>query len=142
METRVTTKKIEVKGREFVLEKFDPFFGVYIATTFIGEISNRHSGIEGIVKALLSKPKNEFIQLQKDILAYCYEILPSGRVRVVDESGNFAIQDVSSAMVLSLLVQSLMFSMTDFFDQEVMKAMTSQVEQTLKSLSPELPQKN
>lgn len=142
METRVTTKKIEVKGREFVLEKFDPFFGVYIATTFISEISNRKEGIGGVIKSLLSKPKEEFIKLQKDILSYCYEILPVGRVRVVDESGNFAIQDVSSAMVLSLLVQSLMFSMTDFFDKEVMTGMTSQIEQALQGLSQELPQKH
>ena len=142
METRVTTKKIEVKGRQFVLEKFDPFFGVYIATTFISEISNRKEGIGGVIKALLSKPKEEFIKLQKDILSYCYEILPVGRVRVVDESGNFAIQDVSSAMVLSLLVQSLMFSMTDFFDQEVMTGMTSQIEQALQGLSQGLPQKH
>ena len=142
METRVTTKSIEIKGRKFVLEKFDPLFGVYIATTFIGEISNRKAGVEGIIKALLSKPKNEFIQLQKDILAYCYEILPAGRTPVVDESGNFAIQDVSSALVLSLLIQSLMFSMTDFFDKEVMDGMMSQVDQSLKGLGQSLPQNN
>lgn len=140
METRVTTKKIEVKGREFVLEKFDPFFGVYLATTFIG--SGNKGGIEGIIKSLLSRPKDEFIQLQKDILRYCYEILPAGRVKLIDDGGNFAVQDMSSALVLSLVVQSLMFSMTDFFDQEVMKNLMSQIELDFKSLGPSLPQKN
>jgi len=140
MENRVTTKKIEVKGRKFVLEKFDPFFGVYLATTFID--SGNKSGLEGIIKSLLSKPKDEFIQLQKDILRYCYEILPAGRTRIIDDAGNFAVQDMSSALVLSLVVQSLMFSMTDFFDQEVMKNLMSQVEMDFKSLDQSLPQKN
>lgn len=140
MEKRITTKKIEIKGREFVLEKFDPFFGVYIATTFLG--ADHKNGMEGIIKSLLSKPKDEFIQLQKDILSYCYEMLPSGRVRVVDENGNIAIQDMSSSLTLSLVVQSLMFSITDFFDQEVMKNLMSQVEQDLQGLGQSLPQKN
>lgn len=140
MENRINTKKIEVKGRTFVLEKFDPFFGVYLATTFIG--SDHKGGIQGMIKCLVAKPKDELIQLQKDILSYCYEILPSGRVKLIDENGNFAVSDMSSALVLSLVVQSLMFSMTDFFDPEVMKNMMSQVETDLQNLSQSLPQKN
>lgn len=142
MENRTTTKKVEIKGRQFVLEKFDPFFGVYLATIFIGEIAGKNKGMESLIRALMSKPKNEFIQLQKDILQYCYEILPVGRVQVVNEEGNFAIQDVSSALTISLLIQSLMFSMTDFFDQEVMKSLMSEVSQTFQSLEKSLPQKN
>ena len=140
MEKRETTKKIEIKGRQFVLEKFDPFFGVYLATMALG--ADHKNGIEGVIKSLLSKPKDEFIQLQKDILSYCYEMLEVGRVKIIDENGNFAVQDMSSALVLSLVIQSLMFSMTDFFDQEVMKNLMSQAEQALGGLSQSLPQKN
>lgn len=140
MEKRETTKRLEIKGRDFVLEKFDPLFGVYLATTFLG--ADHKNGMEGIIKSLLSKPKNEFIQLEKDILSYCYEILPSGRVKLIDDGGNFAVQDMTSALVLSIVVQSLMFSLTDFFDQEVMKNLMSQAEQTLKGLDQSSPQKN
>ena len=38
MENRVTEKHIKANGREFILRKFTPFFGVYLATQTFSNI--------------------------------------------------------------------------------------------------------
>lgn len=134
MENRVSEKTIKANGREFVLHKFTPFFGVYLAAQTFGSIIGSKNKLEALVKSILNKPKEDFIKLQQDVLKYCFEKLPAGPTAVVDENGNFAVMNMDAPLALTLFIQTLMFSMSDFFTDEVMENMSQAVENSLEPL--------
>lgn len=132
MEKRETKKRVTIKGREFVVHAFDPMFGNYLACKIMADILGAKNKMEALVKSLTSKSKEEFMALQKDILAYCYEPLPSGHVCVVNEDGNIALKDITAPTILALMVNTIFFGMKDFLDQEVMEGLV----QSLSELMP------
>ncbi len=134
MENRTTEKSIKVNGRDFILRKFTPFFGVYLAAQTFGGIMGTKNKLEGLVKSILSKPKEDFIKLQQDVLKYCFEKLPAGPTAVVDENGNFAVMNMDAPLALNLFIQTLLFSMSDFFTDEVMESITQAVEDNIEHL--------
>lgn len=131
MENRVVEKSIKVKGREFLLKKFTPFFGVYLATQTFGSIIGQKNKLESLVKSLLNRPQEEFIKLQQDVLKYCFEMLPAGPTAVVDVNGNFAVMNMDAPLALTLFIQTLMFSMTDFFQEGAMEDLMSGIMESL-----------
>ena len=134
MENRVNEKNIKVNGREFVIRKFTPFFGIYLAAQTITGVMGSKNKLEGMVKSILNKPKDEFIKLQQDVLKYCFEKLPAGPTAVVDENGNFAVVNVDAPLALNLFIQTFLFSMSDFFTDEVMESMGQAIENSLEPL--------
>lgn len=140
MENRVTEKHIKVNGREFILRKFTPFFGVYLATQTFSNIVGSKNKLMALVQSIMSKPKEEFIKLQQDVLSYCFEILPAGPTAVVDTNGNFAVMNIDGPLALNLFTQTLLFSMMDFFTDEVMESLTLGMENILEEHLPS-PQK-
>ena len=138
MENRVTEKHINVNGREFILRKFTPFFGVYLATqTFSGIVGSKNK-ITALIKSVMDKPKEEFIKLQQDVLSYCFEVLPAGPTAVVNSEGNFAVMNMAGPLALNLFTQTLLFSMMDFFTEEVMESLFQGMENALgQSASPQ-----
>lgn len=139
MENRKTTKQIEVNRRKFILNKFTPYFGVYLAVQTFGSFAGKENKLAAISEALLSKPQEEFIKLQQDVLKYCSEILPGGKIPVVNEEGNFAVENMDAPLALNLFVQTLFFSMSDFFTEAVM----TDLEKSLKGAMEEvLPQES
>lgn len=140
---RINEKEVTIKNRNFVLVKYDPMFGFWLVSNVLGKVlASKGNKLQAFMEALTNKPLEESIQLQKSVLKYCYEILPAGRTKVVDDGGNFAIIDPDGPIVMSLFVQSIMFSLSDFFDQEVISQLMKDVNNTFASLVKDLPQKN
>lgn len=140
---RINKKETTIKGRKFILEKYDPMFGFWLVSNVLGKvIATKDNKLEACIKALTDKPLEESIQLQKSVLKYCYEVLPAGPVKVIDEAGNFAIENPDGPIVMSLFVQSIMFSLSDFFDPEVMSQLMKEINNTFTAQVKDLPQKN
>ena len=59
--------------------------------------------------------KQEFLDLQRDILSVCFEKLPAGETPVVRENGTYGISDFTASIALQLLIGSIAFNLTDFF---------------------------
>lgn len=83
-----------------------------------GEIAQ--DKLTGIAQTLnkIEMSRDEFMQLQKDCLAVCYEVLPGREVPVIDPgTGNFGAIGLEDNMsiVMSLTVQALIFNVKDFF---------------------------
>lgn len=128
---RITEKRIKIGEREFMLRKFDPLFGVYLAAQTFSGIMGQKNKMEALVKSILAKSEEDFHKLQCSVLKYCYEVLAAGPVRVIDENENIAIADVDAPLALNLFIQTLMFSMTDFFTEEAMENLAGGLENVL-----------
>lgn len=120
MEIRIDKKTIEIKGRKFTLNKFDPFFGSYMAFKVLnlGQVDESSSDrIISVFNTLMGKDLNEFETIQKKVLSYCSENLPAGEVPLINSEGNIAIINLTAPMAMSLFIQTIMFSMSDFFEE-------------------------
>lgn len=118
MEVRETRKIIEIEGRAFIINKFDPLFGSFIAMkVFKSSAKGGKSSIDQMMNSLISENQEEFIKLQSKILSYCQEKLPAGPTAVINLEGNIAINNFTAPMAMNLFMQTLMFSLEDFFDQ-------------------------
>lgn len=135
MENRITEKTVTVNGRKFILSKFTPFFGVYLAAQTFGGIAGKKNKLEALVHSLLGKPKEEFIKLQQDVLQYCAEPLPGGRIPVVNEEGNFAVENMTAPLALNLFIQTLVFAMSDFFTEEAMDGLAQSIQDSIKAIA-------
>ena len=116
--TRETQKVIEVKGRKFILNKFDPFFGSYLAfKVFSLQGKGKESeSLEVVLNTMMGKDFKTFESLIKKVLAYCSEVLPAGNTPIINSEGNIAIIGLNAPMVTSLFIQSVMFNLSDFFE--------------------------
>ncbi len=131
--SRETTKRYKENGRTFIISSYDPMEGNYILTQLLafalplglGEIikSQLNLGSEG-ESALPSfgtqKPmaKEDFMQLQKDILKTISEELPGGNTTpVLRENGTYGITDITLGLTLRLLGASIAFNFKDFFGE-------------------------
>lgn len=140
MELRKNSKSTIIKGRTFHIKKFDPMFGFWLTTTVLGDLVGKKNKLDAMIQSLTKKPREEFMELQKEVLKYCYEELPVGPTRVLDENGNYSVE-LTAPIIMSLFVQTILFSITDFFDQEVMEGIVKEVTSLLKNLTPS-PEKN
>lgn len=117
-------------GRTFQINSYDPMMGNYILmqiATFgmpfgLGEMLSAEVGSETNAKPNIDKKpmmsKSEFLELQKDILTTVEEVYESGNTSpVVRENGTYGVQDVSSALLLKLIVASLAFNFKSFFNE-------------------------
>lgn len=141
MENRITEKTVTIDGRQFILTKFTPYFGVYLAVQTFGSITGKKNKLEALAQALLSRPKDEFIKLQQDVLQYCFERLPAGPVSVVNSEGNFAVVDMTAPLALNLFIQTLIFAMSDFFTEGAMENLQLAIKDSMEAVM-KLPQKN
>lgn len=124
---RQVEDKIVIEGRHFHLYKFDPLIGNYILMQIVtlilpfglGDILNKEMGTEmlpnkGSGSRMISK--QEFIELQRDILSCVYEELPAGEAPVVNENGSYGVENFTGVMAFQLLVACLAFNFKDFFN--------------------------
>lgn len=119
MENRITEKQVELKGRKFIIHKFDPLFGSYISLKVLNSSNGKGLDIKNFIDFIIGNDQNEFNKIQKEVLKYCSEMLPSGKVPVINEEGNLAVVDLTTPMIISLFFQTIMFSLQDFFEEEV-----------------------
>ena len=72
---------------------------------------------------------DHYVQLQNKILGYCSEVLPAGKISIINSEGNIAVIGLTAPMMLALSVSVILFSLEDFFDKEE--------QETLKNQNPE-----
>ena len=119
MDNRITYKIIEINDRKFKINKFDPFFGAYIASKFLINRSDKID-LDKIIESLLqSNNFDGFESFQKKVLSYCEEVLPNTNAKVINSEGNIGIINLTAPMVMSLFIQTIMFSFEDFFEEGV-----------------------
>ena len=134
MDTRITEREIELEGRKFVLKKFDPLFGSYISLKVFNTTEDSKSGkinIEGALTKIMGEDYEHYVQLQTKILGYCSEVLPAGKIPVVNSEGNIAIIGMTAPMTLALSVSVIMFSLEDFFDKGEQEALEKETREAL-----------
>ena len=61
--------------------------------------------------------KKDFLELQRDILSVCSEVLPAGDTPVVREDGTYGIIDFTSQIAIQLLIAIVTFNFSDFFGE-------------------------
>ena len=118
MEIRETKKTVEVKGRKFILNKFDPFFGSYLSFKVFSLQGKGKESIEVVLNTMMGTDYKNFETLSKRVLKYCSELLPAGEIPIINSEGNISITGLTAPMVTSLFIQSVMFNITDFFEED------------------------
>lgn len=146
-----TSTTYSTEGRTFVVNAFDPMLGNYILMQIltsvlpmgIDSMLSNATGTETANKKIGSPKlmgKEEFIQLQTDILSTVYEQYESGQKSpVVRANHTYGVSDVSMMLLLKLIVASLAFNFKDFFaaipsKQEAGKDQGSNFADTLTSM--------
>lgn len=117
MENRISNKIVDIKGRKFIINKFDPMFGAWMAAKVLGMSSPKGIDISKVIKELMGSNFDEFKTLQAQVLKYVNEELPGGITPVINSEGNIAVMGITASDLLSLFVQTLMFSLSDFFEE-------------------------
>lgn len=126
MEMRKTEDIYEVRGRTFIIKKFDPLVGNYILMQILtmtlpfglGSKISKAVGVD-ITKGNTSKmSKEEFISLQRDILSFVYEKLPGNNTPVINQNGSYGIADFDMMLAFQLIVSIIAFNFSDFFGDE------------------------
>lgn len=127
---RVTEDTITLDGRTFVIKKFDPLMGNYIIAALsanllplgLGNLISANLGVDiGNNKNSPVIDKKQFLELQRDILSVCYEVLSAGRAPVITENGGYGINDFTSNIAIQLIVATVAFNYKDFFDASPLK---------------------
>ena len=126
---RETFTTFDHEGRRFIINSYNPLVGNYLliqAITFVlpfglsNILSSTIGGTEknvNIGKSSKIMSKEEFIQFQQDVLETIEEEFESGqRSPVMRSNGTFGISDVSSNLIVKLLIASLAFNFKDFFN--------------------------
>ena len=130
MEKREIHKQIEINGRKWRISKFDALTGSYIAYTLMSEILpmglNSKLGIPS-PKTSTKMSKEDFINLQKDCLKVCGEVLPAGAAPVIGENGNWGVADAEhdAALVMNLTIQALVWNIPSFFDESLLSSLAN-----------------
>ena len=94
-------------------------FGSYISLK-VFQTDNEGKGkinVENALTKIMGEDFAHYAQLQGKILGYCSEILPAGRIPVINSEGNIAIIGLTAPMTLALSVAVIMFSLEDFFEK-------------------------
>ena len=131
MEIRSDHGKFETNGRTFIINKMTPTMGIAILKElltrsmpidFLGMIDQTGSSK---LKGLMALPTttvrpmgiDEFEEFERRLLSYVFEVLPSGRVPIMDTMGNYSVEGLESdtMLVLRLLVEVVKVNYKDFF---------------------------
>jgi hypothetical protein len=134
---RVNEKRIEIGERIFIVEKMDAFESIAVLKELLtrtmpfdlmgllGPLMN-DSSIVGTLGSITKSDMSidEFVDLQKRILTYCSEVLPSGKVSVINKSNRtFGVENLEKDIdsVFKLLVESVRLNYESFFIDNLRK---------------------
>ena len=144
MSNHADTKEVEIKNRKFVIRKFDARTGSFMLIKVTGliapmlkgldlnkimdktkdgykdvgeEISLRDIDIAGVISGLTSLTEQDFNYIHDKCLQVCFETLPSGSTKVMNQDGNFGVIGLEndSATTLALVAHALIFNVMGFF---------------------------
>lgn len=120
---RETAKLVDIEDRTFRISKFDPLIGNYILLQLVQFILpfglSEKLGVPDALTSSVNQSvmnKSQFLELQRDILSVCEEVLPAGETPVVREDGTYGIIGFTSTIAIRLLIASVTFNFSDFFD--------------------------
>ena len=122
---RETTSIFEYEDRKFEIGSFDPMEGNYILMQIlmftlpfgISDALNEKFGTNNKAEQKTIS-KEDFIQLQTDILSNVNEILYTGeKTPVVRQNRTYGISDVSMMLIIKLIIATLAFNFKDFFKE-------------------------
>ena len=130
-------KEVEIKGRKFVIRKFDARTGSFMLIKVTGLIAPLLKGLDlkkmqtkedgafdlgdidiaGIVSGLSSLTEQDFDYVYNKCLQVCFENLAAGPTRVMNPDGYFGVSELAedSATTLALVAHVLVFNVTSFF---------------------------
>lgn len=121
---RQNSKLIDINERTFKINKFDPLMGNYILLQLVQfvlpfGISEKLGVPEALTESVsrVNMSKKDFLELQRDILSVCFEVLPAGDTPVVRENGTYGIIDFTSQIAIQLLIATVAFNFSDFFGE-------------------------
>ena len=120
---RETSKTVEVDGKKFRVNKFDAMTGSYMAYRLMGEMLPMGLSAQiGAPNAKNIMSKNDFMDIQKECLRACSEILPAGDAQVMNENGTWGVAGLENdaRTVLALTVHVLTFNVMGFFDESLL----------------------
>ena len=124
MKERKTQDLFEIDGRKFILKKFDPMTGNYILFQIL--TMALPFGISSKISQMLGVPennnaakmsKNEFIDLQKDILSFVFEQLPGNTPCVINDNGSYGVSNFTMSICIQLIIAEIAFNFSDFFGE-------------------------
>ncbi|HWQ41324.1 MAG TPA: hypothetical protein VN456_04735 [Desulfosporosinus sp.] len=137
MEILADFKEVEMKGRKFIIKKFDARTGSFMLIKVTGIIAPMLKGLDlkkiqamkaesldlnsidipGIVSGLTSLKEEEFNYIHDKCLQVCFETLPAGPTRVMNSDGTFGVVglETDSSTTLALVAHALMHNVTGFF---------------------------
>jgi hypothetical protein len=129
MDKREIYKTFKYEGREFRIGKFNAMTGSYVAYKLMGQMLPMGIIVDGIKAPEGSQimSKSDFIDLQKDCLKTCSELLPAGPAEVMYENDTFGIDDIenNAKLALALTVQALVWNISDFFDENLLRSLAT-----------------
>lgn len=130
---RETTTKVLIDERTFVIEKMDALESIAVLKELLTKalpidlLSTFGDSVSGLIGKtdILKKDMSidEFVFLQKRILRYVYESLPSGLVPIIDSNYNYSVNDFEQNLDLavSLLIKAIRFNYESFFLEKLQK---------------------
>ena len=124
MNKRKTEDILEVNGRKFVLTKFDPMLGNYILMKILTYtlpfgLSDRIAQAMGVkdIGGSQKIDKEDFIELQKDVLSCVYERLSDRDAPKKKKNGSYGVSDFTMSLSFVLIIAELGFNFASFFEE-------------------------
>ncbi|MDQ7094215.1 hypothetical protein REC12_11505 [Desulfosporosinus sp. PR] len=132
-------KIVEIKGRKFVVKKFDARTGSFMLIKVMGIVAPMLKGLDlnkiteknkeevnlndidviKVVSGLTSLSEQDFNYIHDKCLQVCFEVLPAGPARVMNSDGNFGVVGLEndSATTFPLVAHALIFNVMSFFSE-------------------------
>jgi len=129
-------KRPDGEPRLWDIGKFDPQTGSYIAYKLMNDLSpvlgtalaaagGDLRSVAGnpevmlgaaLTKGLPAMSRADFADMQRDCLRVCRELLDGGPAPVLNDNGTYGVQNLDAQTVMALMIQTLVFNMSGFFD--------------------------
>lgn len=131
------TKKIDIGGRTFILNKMDARTGSYMLFKLmkllppiiehldIDKITDENFSINNLkdlnlteaLEPIFDLPEKEFRYIQDNCLKCIKELLSGGPQPIVQNNGDWGVNNIADDMplVMNLTIQSLIFNLQGFF---------------------------
>lgn len=149
MAEREIRQKVEIDNRTFIIEKMDALESIAVLKEILTKtlpldlLSTFGDSVSSLVGRIDSPKKDmsidEFIRLQKRILKYVFESLPSGMIPIIDSNNNYAVDDFEKNLDLavSLLFKSVRFNYESFFLEKLQKmGLLEKIQETFEATLP------
>ena len=132
---REAFKDVELGGRRWRIGRFDAMTGSYITMLVLMQMLpmglDEQIGIGSVSKGRSLMDKKTFFDVQSDCLKVCSELQLVGEttapVMVMLPDGRWGVGGVEDdiTVILGLTVHTLIFNISDFFQEDALKDLTS-----------------